>query len=230
MIGLLLYYNTGEAMKQRIELNKANKNTMRIYFKLMLLALGLGMISTSWAGNACVNTTGDSNNCFTSEELPGVDLSSTRNGDSSGDATSTEPPRGFWSKLWGTAAPTALYPGMFTFHLEPGSRDDNWNNQLIAGTYKGYFAGTFINSFYDRGYAAGIQRVWDTEQLSDNFKNSVGYRVGLVYGYDERLAPIAGKVPVLPFPQIYDDITWKHVGVELSWCVDTVSAGFVVTL
>ena len=107
---------------------------------------------------------------------------------------------------------------------------NNWNNQLIAGTYKGYFAGTFINSFYDRGYALGIQRMWDTEQLSDNFKNSVGYRLGLVSGYDERLAPIAAKTPVLPFPQIIDDITWKHVGIELSWCVDTVSAGFVVTL
>jgi hypothetical protein len=229
MIGLLLYHNIGEAMKQTIWLNKANKNTMRIYFKLILPILGLGVVSTSWADTVCSNKVEGNTSCFTSEEYPGIDLSADRTNDST-DSTVEQPNKGFWSKLWGTPAPTALYPGMVTFHLEPGSRDDNWNNQLIAGTYKGYFAGTFINSFYDRGYAAGIQRMWDTKQLSDNVKNSVGYRLGLVSGYDERLAPIANKTPVLPFPQIIDDITWKHVGIELSWCVDTVSAGFVVTL
>ncbi len=226
MLGLLLYYNIGEAMKLVMWLNKANKNTMRICFKLSVLLFGLNVLSTGWADTVCANKADDNSRCFTSEEYPGIDLSSNRGE----PAAAEQQPTSFWSKLWGTPAPTALYPGMVTFHLEPGSRDDNWNNQLIAGTYKGYFAGTFINSFYDRGYAVGIQRMWDTEQLSDNFKNSVGYRLGLVSGYDERMVPIAAKTPVLPFPQIIDDITWKHVGIELSWCVDTVSAGFVVTL
>lgn len=218
----MLYYNAGEVMQKVTPLKK----TKCIFFKLITAIIGLGVLSTAWADNACPNKADGSTSCFTSEEYPGVDFSSTR----STDDSATEQSRSFWSKLWGTPAPTAIYPGMFTFHLEKASRDDNWNNQLIAGTYKGFFAGTFINSFYDRGYALGIQRMWDTEQLSDNFKNSVGYRLGLVTGYDERLAPIAGKTPVLPFPQIIDDITWKHVGIELSWCVDTVSAGFVVTL
>jgi hypothetical protein len=201
------------------------KNRNRSFSKLAMIVVGLGVLSTTWANTVCSNKADANSSCFTSEEYPGIDLSSTH----STDDPVTEQPRSFWSKLWGTPAPTAIYPGMFTFHLEPGSRDDNWNNQLIAGTYKGFFAGTFINSFYDRGYAAGIQRVWDTEQLSDNFKNNVGYRLGLVTGYDERLMPIAGKTPVLPFPQIIDDLTWKHVGIEFSWCFDTVSAGFVVT-
>ena len=217
---------TNEVMQQIIWGNKTIKGTRNVFFKLAMAAIGLGLLSTAWADGVCPNKANDNTSCFTSEEYPGIDLSATR----STEDSATEQPRSFWSKLWGTPAPTAIYPGMVTFHLEPGSRDDNWNNQLIAATYKGYFAGTFINSFYDRGYAAGIQRMWDTEQLSDNFKNSVGYRVGLVTGYDERLAPIAAKTPVLPFPQVIDDITWKHVGVELSWCVDTVSAGFVVTL
>lgn len=205
------------------------ENIKCIFSKLTMVIIGLGALSTAWADNSCSNKVDGKTGCFTSEEYPGIHFSSTHN-DTADDDSTPEQPRSFWSKLWGTPAPTAIYPGMFTFHLEPGSRDDNWNNQLIAGTYKGFFAGTFINSFYDRGYAAGIQRMWDTEQLSDNVKNSVGYRVGLVSGYDERLAPIAAKTPVLPFPQVIDDITWKHVGIELSWCVDTVSAGFVVTL
>ncbi len=203
------------------------KSKKCIFSKLAMVIMGLGVLSTTWADNGCSNKVDGNTSCFTPEEYPGIDFSSIRTTD---EDSATVQPRSFWSKLWGTPAPTAIYPGMFTFHLEPGSRDDNWNNQLIAGTYKGYFAGTFINSFYDRGYAAGIERMWDTEQLSDNVKNSVGYRLGLVSGYDEQLAPIAGKTPVLPFPQVIDDITWKHVGVELSWCVDTVSAGFVVTL
>ncbi len=220
----MLYYNVGEVMQAVT----AIKNKKCIFLKLTMAIIGLGVLSTAWADNtACLSTTDGRANCFTSEEYPGIDFSSTRTID--GDSA-TEQSRSFWSKLWGTPAPTAIYPGMFTFHLMPSSRDDNWNNQLIAGTYKGYFAGTFINSFYDRGYAVGVQRMWDTEQLSDNFKNSVGYRLGLVTGYDERLMPIAGKTPVLPFPQIIDDLTWKNVGIEFSWCFDTVSAGFVVTL
>lgn len=137
---------------------------------------------------------------------------------------------GFWSKLWGKPAPPALYLGMFTFHLDPNSRDDNWNNQLIAGTYDGFFAGTFINSFYDRGYALGIQRMWGKQQLSEYVSNSPGYRLGLVTGYDERMMDLAAHTPVLPFPQIIDDIViGDHVGIELSWSVVVVSAGFVVT-
>lgn len=206
--------------------DKIIKNTKNLFLKVAIITIGLSALSTTWADSVCPNKTGDDTSCFTSEEYPGIELSAARGND---DYTPEEP-RSFWSKLWGNPAPTAIYPLMFTFHLEPSSRDDNWNNQLIAGTYKGFFAGTFINSFYDRGYAAGIERMWDTEQLSDNFKNSVGYRLGLVSGYDQRLMALAAKTPVLPFPQVIDDITWKHVGVELSWCVDTVSAGFVVTL
>ncbi len=196
-----------------------------VFFPVAMLMLGFSLLPTAFANSLPSQKPEDTANSFTSEEYPGIDFSA--------DHTATpaeQQPTGFWSKLWGTPAPTAIYPGMVTFHLEPGSRDDNWNNQLIAGTYKGYFAGTFINSFDDRAYAAGIQRVWATQKISDTVTNRVGYRVGLVTGYDERMVPIAAHTPVLPFPQIIDDITWKHIGLEFSWCVDTVSAGFVVTL
>src|SRR3990167_5614857 len=103
MIGLLLYYNIGEAMKQRMWLNKANKNTMRIYFKLIMLILGLGVVSTGWADTVCPNKVEGNTSCFTSEEYPGIDLSADRINDST-DST-VEQPKGFWSKLWGTAAP-----------------------------------------------------------------------------------------------------------------------------
>lgn len=152
----------------------------------------------------------------TLDTLPEISLSSDTNVDPT-----------MWDKIAGTTGPNALYLGMATFHFEPGSRDDRWNNNLIAGAYNGYFAGTLVNSFDDRAFAFGIQRDWATQQLSENVTNTVGYRVGLITGYDERMTPIAEYTPVLPFPQVTDDIMWKHVGIELSWCVVTASAGFV---
>lgn len=137
---------------------------------------------------------------------------------------------GFWTQLWGKPAPPALYLGMASFHLDPNSRDDNWNNQLIAGTYGGFFAGTLVNSFYDRAYAVGIQRMWGKQQLSEHISNSPGYRLGLISGYDERMMDLAERTPLLPFPQIIDDIViGDHVGIELSWSAVVVSAGFVIT-
>ncbi|MCD6044974.1 MAG: hypothetical protein K0R48_137, partial [Gammaproteobacteria bacterium] len=117
MLGLSLYYNMGEIMKQVIWLNEDNKKTMRICFKLTLLAFGLGVFSMGWADNVCSNKTGSNTTCFTSEEYPGIDLSSSHM-----ESASEQQSTGFWSKLWGTPAPTALYPGMVTFHIEPKSR------------------------------------------------------------------------------------------------------------
>lgn len=202
------------------------KKTMRvnniIKKQSVVLMMGLGVCAVASAENSPENTINTSSSTAASNNY--LDVQS-----SVADTTSTTQ-SGFWTKLWGKPAPPALYLGMFSFHLEPGSRDDNWNNQLIAGTYDGFFAGTLINSFYDRGWAFGIQRMWDTERISEHITNSPGYRFGLVSGYDERMAPIAAHTPVIPFPQVIDDIViGDHVGIELSYSVIVVSAGFVIT-
>lgn len=130
--------------------------------------------------------------------------------------------------LWGNPAPNALYVGMVTYHLEHSDNDARWNNNLIALSYHGYFAGTLKNSFDDRAYAVGIERLWGKQQLSDNVSNEVGYRLGLISGYDERMIRIAKYTPVLPFPQVTDTIMWKHIGLQVGWSVVTVSAIFTV--
>ncbi len=132
-----------------------------------------------------------------------------------------------WQKLRGVPATTTLYGGMVTFHFNPNSRDDNWNNQLIALSMDGYFAGTLVNSYHDRAYAAGIQRIVYRQAITPTLNQSIGYRLGLISGYDKRMASIAEHVPLMPFPQVIYDLSWHHIGIEFSWCLVTASAGLL---
>lgn len=126
--------------------------------------------------------------------------------------------------LWGYPAPNALYLGMVTYHLQHSDHDERWNNNLMAMNYHGYFLGTLKNSFDDRAYAFGIERLWGKQPLPCNFSNEVGYRIGVISGYDERMMRIAKYTPLLPFPQVIDTIMWKNVGLQMGWSVVTVSA------
>lgn len=142
--------------------------------------------------------------------------------------------KSFWSKLWGEPTQSRLLIGMFSWHLmswlkpstDPNKRGDNWNNELIAISYHGYFAGTLINSLYNRAYVAGIERYWFTTTKSKNFSYSLGYRLGLITGYTQKTFVLAKYSPVLPFPQLIFDMHIMHVDVELSWCIQVFSAGF----
>jgi hypothetical protein len=134
-----------------------------------------------------------------------------------------------WTKLWGKPTPSALYLGMATYHLSKSRRDDRWNNNLVGGSYNGYFAGTLQNSFDDRAFVLGVERLWAIQHLSENIDNQIGYRLGLISGYDERMTNIAEHTPVLPFPQVFDNIMLdERVGLQLSWSMIVFSAGFVV--
>ncbi len=116
---------------------------------------------------------------------------------------------------------------MVTAHFDPDSlRDDNWNNELIGAGYKGFFAATLLNSFHDRAYIAGIQRYVYTQKFSNGFTQNFGYRLGFISGYDERMSPLTNVSPLLPFPQLIYDISWKQVGVDFGFSGLALSAGF----
>ena len=126
--------------------------------------------------------------------------------------------------VWGNAAPDSLYLGMWTRHRHPGVDD----NQLIAMTYKGYFGGTFINSYDERTYGVGVQRDLLAKHVADRVKLHLGYRFGVIYGYDEKLLPAAGKIPIVPFVQPLAELSWKRAGIQASYCWLVVSGGFFV--
>ena len=137
-----------------------------------------------------------------------------------------------WEKIKGVPTANRLLVGMFSLHLMPYFKHpyhpshDNWNNQMIAISYHGYFIGTLVNSLYKRVYAAGIERYWFTTKVSGNFDYSLGYRLGLITGYTKKTYPLAQYSPVLPFPQLIFDMSIYHVQVEFMWCFQVISLGF----
>jgi hypothetical protein len=117
--------------------------------------------------------------------------------------------------------PTRLYFGMWTTHLKHDvvALDNNW---ALGVSYRGVFAATFLNSFGRRAFAAGIQRTiaaMDARPLGV----SLGYRVGLVSGYDGRFMRVARDMPVLPFVQPLVTVDVQRLGFEVSYTFVIVS-------
>jgi hypothetical protein len=111
--------------------------------------------------------------------------------------------------------PTRIYAGMWSSHvLSPGSRVDA--NGLIAVSFRGYFGGTFVNSYGERAISAGIQRSF-TRPNTKALTTSLGYRIGLITGYDDRLFGIGGKVPAVPFVQLLGNLDYRNVGLEIGY-------------
>jgi hypothetical protein len=115
-----------------------------------------------------------------------------------------------------------LHVGMWTSHLSNFSKglDANW---LVAMGWRGVYGGTFVNSFGSRAFAVGIERPLVRDEGA-GLSTGLGYRVGFVTGYDERLIGFAGKTPVLPALQVMGDVAVGRTGLELAW------AGKVATM
>ncbi|HUE96197.1 MAG TPA: hypothetical protein VMN39_06035 [Longimicrobiaceae bacterium] len=115
-----------------------------------------------------------------------------------------------------------LHIGMWTSHLGNVSKglDANW---LVAMGWRGLYGGTFVNSFGRRAFAVGIERPLVRDD-GGGVNTGLGYRFGLVTGYDERLIGLAAKTPVLPALQVMGDVAVGRTGLELAW------AGKVATM
>jgi hypothetical protein len=111
--------------------------------------------------------------------------------------------------------PTRVYVGMWSTHLRDIDRGLSANS-LIGVSWRGYFGGTFINSFGDRALSAGLQR-----SISGPGPGALavglGYRAGVITGYDERFFGIGHMFPVIPFAQLLGHIDLSRFGIELSY-------------
>ncbi|MGH7574383.1 MAG: hypothetical protein ACREM1_04535 [Longimicrobiales bacterium] len=113
------------------------------------------------------------------------------------------------------AMQTRLYFGMWSTHL----RDLNHgmaSNSMVGFAFRGFYGATFINSFGDRAVAGGLQRSFSPPRVG-NITTWLGYRVGLITGYDERLFGIGDKLPVVPFAQFTAGIDVRNFGIELGY-------------
>jgi len=129
------------------------------------------------------------------------------------------------SFLWGTAEPSALYLGMWSTHLTDPDLDIA-NNWLIGLNFKGYFLGTFMNSYDKRSWALGVERrVWSVGK-KNGLNASLGYRLGLMTGYEERFTMFFGHSPIILFPELISNIAYKNVGFQIGYSYTVVTGGF----
>jgi len=113
------------------------------------------------------------------------------------------------------ASEARIYLGMWTAHLTKLGKGIR-NNWLVAVSWRGFYGGTFVNSFGDRAFTAGIQRTL-ARGSEGAFVPTIGYRLGFVTGYDRRFLSLADKVPALPVAQLVGGVDHGRAGVELSW-------------
>jgi hypothetical protein len=73
----------------------------------------------------------------------------------------------------------------------------------------GWLGGAFLNSYDRLSLVAGVERAWAEGGVGRSARMGVGYRAGLLTGYDERLASWADETPVLPF---FGVLAWAQVG------------------
>lgn len=127
-------------------------------------------------------------------------------------ATHVEPQTGerswFRSVLGASPDRDRLIFGLWTMHpFEPQFPELDWT-EGFGGLYGHWFGATFVNSYDERAFILGIERNWfDTQRGRAGF--GVGYRVGLITGYDERLVDVARHTPVLPFGGV---LVWGRYG------------------
>ena len=120
-----------------------------------------------------------------------------------------DPGRGFWATLAGMRADRRrLVVGMWALHpFEPQFPEGEWTRG-VGFAFGQFFGAAFENSYEEPSFIAGIERYWARGAWSAT-SFGVGYRVGLVTGYDERLISWAENLPVLPFGGI---VGWFDVG------------------
>ena len=116
---------------------------------------------------------------------------------------------------------------MWSEHFLDGNDDKRTRHDLVGISYHGYFLGTFLNSHDDRSWGLGMQRaMYKNRDYSLDFE--LGYRAGLMYGYDDSYE--IGDTKLFPLLQVLADVGYGPVGVQFSWAGEVVTAGFVIKL
>lgn len=114
---------------------------------------------------------------------------------------------------------------MHLYELDQGFK----NNWAVGAVRGGFFAATFITTHGPRGWVAGIERAW-LEGSVGPIGTMVGFRAGLVRGYDERLGRIAEELPILPYgqPVLMARLGPATLDFTYTWVVVSLTGGLAV--
>lgn len=132
--------------------------------------------------------------------------------------------RAWWSAWTEPATEDRIIWGMWTVHVN--HLDEGWSNdRTFALIHRGLYAATFRTTHGPRAYTVGFERSWLSAQRGP-LGGMLGFRTGLVYGYDGRLGWMAEKYPVLPFvqPVLYTRVGPLATDLTYSWVVVSVTA------
>lgn len=141
------------------------------------------------------------------------------------ERTDAESERRWWN-LWSQASTEdRLIWSMWTMHLyDLGGGIQN--DRAVALIYRGSYAATFRTTHGPRGYTLGVERSWASGARGP-FWGMIGFRSGLVYGYDHRLGWLAERFPILPFaqPVLYGRVGPFTADITYTWVVMSLTAG-----
>jgi hypothetical protein len=144
----------------------------------------------------------------------------------SGRSPGVDPPRGPWWTLWSWRTPhDRVIAGMITMHVyELGQAPTN--NHTFGVIYHGVLGATFITTHGPRGFAAAFERAW-LEGTLGPARTMLGFRAGLVYGYDRRLFELADHTPILPYGQPVLLVRAGPISLDLTytWVVFSLTGG-----
>jgi hypothetical protein len=137
-----------------------------------------------------------------------------------------QPTRGPWWTLWSWRTPhDRVVAGMITTHLYELDEAPA-DNQAVGVIYKGVVGATFITTHGPRGFVLALERAWLEGRLGPT-RTMLGFRAGLVYGYDQRLFGLAEHTPILPYAQPMFLLRAGPVSLDFTytWVVVSLTAG-----
>jgi hypothetical protein len=119
------------------------------------------------------------------------------------------------SGFWGSRSPRRrVIPGLWGMHFFDQQPLRPFWTRGAGFQASGWFGGAFMNSYDDLSLIAGIEREWGAWRAGA-FAMGVGYRAGLLSGYDRELFALADKTPVLPFVGLDVWLQTGPVGVDV---------------
>jgi hypothetical protein len=134
----------------------------------------------------------------------------------------------WWLGFRGAPEPNRLYLGIWALHLKR-TEDGLSAHHLVGATWRGFYLATFVNTHERRTWSAGIGRNLVALNGSEG-SLQLGYRAGLLAGYDRQLMEIAEKWPAIPAAQITADARYRRFGMQAGWSWIVVTFGGFVEL
>ncbi len=108
-----------------------------------------------------------------------------------------------------------LVVGTWSFHYRSEDIHALANNWGFGVASNGFIAKVFNNSFGDWTAAVGVERAWLQPRWGP-LGALLGFRAGVIYGYDGEFHPMAEALPVVPIGELLAGLRVGPVSAEVA--------------